>query len=50
MLEPHVECFYGVTPLRCEFLSKMYKLPADRIRLLPMGVDDLAIPWEIEMR
>ena len=44
-LEPHVECFYGVTPLRCEFLSKMYKLPADRIRLLPMGVDDLAIPW-----
>lgn len=39
-LSPYVEKFYGVTPLRCDFLKNAYKIPAENIELLVMGVDD----------
>lgn len=39
-LNPYVLKFYGVTPLRCSFLEKMYKLPNSKISLLNMGLDD----------
>jgi 1,2-diacylglycerol 3-alpha-glucosyltransferase len=37
---PYTRRFYGVTPLRCEFLHEMYGIPADRISLLLLGADD----------
>lgn len=43
-LLPYTEKCYGVTPLRCQFLEKVYKVPSDKISLLRMGVDDDAIP------
>ena len=45
-IEPYVTRFYGVTPLRCEFLKKMYNIPSSKVSLLVMGVDDWGIPWE----
>ncbi len=39
-LEPYVEKFYGVTPLRCKFLEEMYKVSPRKIELLVMGADD----------
>lgn len=39
-LSPFVEKFYGVTPLRCEFLKDAYKIDSDKIELLVMGIDD----------
>ena len=44
MIEPYVSKFYGVTPMRCRFLSEMYKISQDKIVFLPMGVDDESIP------
>lgn len=32
--------FYGVTPARCKFLTEMYGIPKERIKLLPFGADD----------
>lgn len=40
ILSPYVEKFYGVTPLRCEFLRDAYKIDPNKIELLVMGVDD----------
>ena len=34
------EYFYGVTPSRCSFLSKVYGIPEKKIKLLVMGADD----------
>ena len=31
--------FYGVTPSRCDFIEKYYKVPKDKIALLPIGAD-----------
>ena len=42
-LEPYLIKCYGVTPLRCRFLSEMYHISRDIIEFLPMGVDDDAI-------
>ena len=39
-LSPYVSKFYGVTPLRCEFLKKAYNIDEKKIELLVMGVDD----------
>lgn len=39
-ISPFVSKFYGVTPLRCDFLRTAYKLPEAKIELLLMGVDD----------
>ena len=40
ILSPFVEKFYGVTPLRCDFLRDAYKIDPLKIELLVMGVDD----------
>lgn len=39
-IAPHVEMFYGVTPLRCSFLRDAYRIPSQKIQLLEMGIDD----------
>lgn len=33
-------CFYGVTPSRCQFLQSIYGVEEEKIKLLPMGADD----------
>lgn len=40
LLTPFVKMYYGVTPLRCDFLRDAYKIPEKKIQLLVMGVDD----------
>lgn len=39
-IEPYTTKFYGVLPVRVEFLKNMYKLPAEKCELLVMGADD----------
>ena len=39
-IEPYTKKFYGVLPVRVEFLKQMYKLPEDKCELLVMGADD----------
>lgn len=39
-LEPYVKKFYGVLPVRVQFLTDIYDLPKDKCELLVMGVDD----------
>lgn len=39
-LNKYVDQFFGVIPVRCEFLSDVYGVPRDRIKLLVMGADD----------
>lgn len=39
-LNKYVDKFYGVLPIRCDFLNKYYNLPNNKIDLLVMGVDD----------
>lgn len=36
----NVDKFYGVLPIRCQFLNEVYGIPCDKIELLPMGADD----------
>ena len=40
LLTPFVKMYYGVTPLRCDFLRDAYQIPEKKIQLLVMGVDD----------
>lgn len=35
-----VDRFYGVTPLRCDYMISEYGVPADKVRLLPLAGDD----------
>ncbi len=35
-----VDRFYGVTPLRCDYMITEYGVPADKVRLLPLAGDD----------
>lgn len=44
MLLPYLQRIYGVLPIRCQFLIDIYGVPRDMIELLPLGVDDDAIP------
>lgn len=44
-IEPYVEKFYGVTPLRCDFLKNVYNVSADKIELLVLGADDEKIAF-----
>ena len=37
---PFAEKFIGVTPARVDFLINTYKLPRDKVELLPLGADD----------
>ena len=39
-IEPYTKRFYGVLPIRVEFLVDMYKLPKEKCSLLVMGADD----------
>ncbi|MCX6262207.1 MAG: glycosyltransferase [Bacteroidia bacterium] len=39
-IEPYAYKFYGVTPLRCDFLKNVYKISASKIELLILGSDD----------
>ena len=39
-IEPYTKRFYGVLPIRCDFLKDVYKLPESKISLLEMGIDD----------
>lgn len=43
LIEPYTSCFYGVTPVRCDFLNEMYGIPRNKIKLLYLGVDDTLI-------
>lgn len=43
LLSPLVEKFYGVTPLRCDFLKNVYRIDPKKVELLVMGVDDIAL-------
>lgn len=40
---PYTEKVYGVMPSRVDFLIDIYKVPAEKVDLLLMGVDDLEI-------
>lgn len=44
--ETYVEKFWGVTPLRCDFLQKVYKINPSKIGLLIMGVDDAKLDFK----
>jgi glycosyltransferase involved in cell wall biosynthesis len=39
-IEPYVEKFFGVLPVRCDFLNEMYGIDKKKIELLVMGADD----------
>ena len=39
-VEPFTRTFYGVLPARVDFLKDIYHLPAEKVKLLVMGVDD----------
>ena len=41
------EKIFGVLPVRCDFLSQVYKVPKENVEYLPMGVDDDAIPKDV---
>lgn len=40
IIEPYTRTFYGVLPVRVEFLKNIYKLPEEKCQLLVMGADD----------
>lgn len=37
--EKYIDCYFGVTPSRCLFLSEELGVPKNKIRLLPIGTD-----------
>lgn len=39
-IEPYTRKFYGVLPVRVDFLKDVYRLPASKCELLVMGADD----------
>ncbi|MBR4706920.1 MAG: glycosyltransferase family 4 protein [Pseudobutyrivibrio sp.] len=40
ILVPYTKTFYGVMPSRVDFLRDVYDIPAEKLQLLVMGVDD----------
>ena len=34
-----IDCYYGVTPLRCEYLHVKFGIPTNKISFLPIGCD-----------
>ena len=40
MIEPYTKKFYGVLPIRVDFLKNIYGLPKEKCELLVMGADD----------
>lgn len=43
LLASQVDYFWGVTPLRCEYLQKVFKAPSLKVGLLPFGGDSEVI-------
>lgn len=43
VIEPYTSKFYGVLPIRCEFLKQVYNVPSNKVELLLLGVDDIAL-------
>jgi hypothetical protein len=43
MIEPYTTKFYGVLPIRVDFLIDVYKLPRSKCELLVMGADDIMV-------
>lgn len=46
LIEPCTDMFYGVTPVRCDFLHRMYKIPSGKIKLLNLGVDSTLLDFD----
>jgi 1,2-diacylglycerol 3-alpha-glucosyltransferase len=46
LILPYTSKFYGVLPVRCDFLNNVYKIPKCKIELLVMGVDDESIQFD----
>jgi glycosyltransferase involved in cell wall biosynthesis len=44
-IAPFTRKFFGVLPARVSFLTEMYGIPADRVGLLVMGVEDNKVNW-----
>jgi len=42
-IEEYADIVFGVTPLRCLFAEKVYGVPKNKIRFLPLGVDNYGI-------
>ncbi len=42
-IEPYVEKFWGVTPLRVDFFKDVYGIDERKVDLLVMGIDDSAV-------
>lgn len=40
LIEPYTSKFYGVLPVRVDFLKNVYRLPSEKCELLVMGADD----------
>ncbi len=40
IITPYVKKFYGVLPVRVDFLKNIYKVPSDKCELLVMGTED----------
>ena len=40
LLSKRIDNFFGVLPIRCDFINKYYGINKDRIKYLPMGIDD----------
>ena len=38
-IEKYVDAFIGVSPLRCKYLSKVFKVPEEKVQFLPIGCD-----------
>lgn len=45
LIEPYTKKFYGVLPIRVEFLKNIYRLPAEKCELLVMGADDELVEY-----
>lgn len=43
LINPYITKFYGVLPVRVDFLRNEYHLPAEKCKLLVMGADDEAV-------
>ena len=43
----YVDKFYGTLPLRSEFLHEVYNIPKSKIHLLPFGVDDSNLDFNL---
>lgn len=46
-LEKSCKVLYGVTPIRCSFLTDVYNINAENVKLLPLGADDILIKERI---